>query len=144
MKTPTKILLALVAIISIAGGIVANNAYIRHIARGVVPSNSALGGGSGSNFLSGSFTMSSVAVDSSSKNTVFSVNTSAQYRAACNNGAQNVYLALANATSTANKGVTLYPGACIEFIQNQNLYIGVVTAITASGTSTVSTVESTP
>ena len=73
--------------------------------------------------------------------TVLQGNSGRVYGAIVNDGANTVYLNLGPTTSTAGYGIRLNANGGSFEINQSNLYLGAITAVTVSGTSTLSIVE---
>ena len=88
-----------------------------------------------------SATNGSVAVLSSTSTSIMLLNGVRQFAEICNTGTstQPVYLSF-SVPAVVSKGITLSSGTCFE-INNTKGYLGSINGISASGTSTVTTIE---
>ena len=83
-------------------------------------------------------TDSTVSVTTTS-GTVLAVNSLRKTAYICNDGATSCYISLSG-TAVAHKGILLTAGG-VMVIDATNLYRGIITAVTASGTTTLSVEE---
>jgi len=132
MNKSTYIIITLVAAALILG--------MAYLAANKAPTVS-LGSSNSACTYDGTITNSSSSVDSTSKNPILAGNGSRYYAAIVNDGATGVYLNLTSATATARTGIYLAPTGGSFEITCADRYLGAITAITASGTSTLTIVE---
>ena len=70
---------------------------------------------------------------------ILATSTLRYYAILCNTGSQHAYMSMASDTeAVALMGIPLFVGSCYELVDNENLYIGSIKAITLTGSTTIS------
>lgn len=129
--TKQAVLIPLVALVLIIGACAFGT-------RVSAPNPVAVGGSGGFTF-DGNITNSKATVFSTSTS-ILASNPTRAYAALVNDGASVVYLSLGS-LATSTQGIRLNASGGAYEINQTNLYLGPITAITSSGTSTLTIVE---